>query len=413
MKIGYVVKKYPRLSETFILNEILGLEAAGVDVSVFSLNLPDEGRFHPQLARQQGEVHYLPAFGSRPALEAFQSLRDLGVDSRGLTDTLGFVDLLPDNKRASLLIQALHLARQARDAGISHLHAHFMTGAAHCCQIAHVVSGLPFSVTAHAKDVYRNTVDRKLFVEIANTASAVVTVCEANRRFIEDELLAESSSAARIVRIYNGIPLDDFTVDPQPRDPQLILGVGRLVEKKGFGVLLQACAVLRDRGFEFRCVIAGEGDERGELERSIARLGLQGRVSLVGATTRDQVAAWMARARVLAAPCVTASDGNQDALPTVLLEALAAGLPVVSTTLGGIPEIVDDGIEGMLVEPGAVAELADALQVVVTEDQRWRAMSAAARRKVASRFDARSTLPELIALFADSTFRSQAKQVVA
>jgi colanic acid/amylovoran biosynthesis glycosyltransferase len=407
LRVGYVLKMYPRLSETFILDEILGLEEAGAAVSVYSLRPPTEGRFHPDVSRVHGDVHYLPDFASSSALQAFRTLRDLGPGSEAALDrALRFLDRLAA-KQPSLLVQGLELASAARRDGVEHLHAHFMTVAAQTAYLAHLFTGLPFTVTAHAKDVYRRTVDREVFREIAEAAAGIVTVCEYNRRYILDRLL--EGNAARVVRIYNGIPLDAVPAGPRSREGHLILGVGRLVEKKGYDVLLEACRILVDRGIHLRCLVIGDGDQREPLLNLRGRLGLEGVVEFPGSMPRNRILEWMQRARVLVAPCVTGEDGNRDALPTVALEALASGLPVVSTPVGGIPEIVEHGVEGLLVPERDPRALADALRALLSDEVMWTRLSRAARAKAALRFDRRKNLPELISLFRGAAAASAGK----
>ena len=397
-RVGYVVKKYPRLSETFILDEILELEAAGLDVSVFSLRLPDEGRFHSELAAVRASISYLPVFGSHSALGAFRALERLaegGVPDR-LSRALRFLDLLPEERRAGVLVQALHLAGASRDLELDHLHAHFVTVASHAAYLAHVFTDIPFSVTAHAKDIYRDTVDMEVFREVAQAATAMVTVCEANREYIAQRLLDQDT---RMEVIYNGIRLDELAPSLRARRRNLILAVGRLVEKKGYHVLLEACRILADRDVDFECIVAGDGDERSRLLADRGRLGLDEFVHLPGATTRNRILEWMREARVLAAPCVVAGDGNRDALPTVLLEALALGLPAVATPVGGIPEIVEPGVEGFLVPVEDPAALAGAITLLLQDDLVWQRMSASGPAKAATRFDRKRNITHLLDVF--------------
>lgn len=399
LRVGYVLKKYPRLSETFILDELLGLEAEGVRLSVFSLRLPDEGTFHADLSQLRAPVRYVPAFGRISALEAFRIVPALDDPAVVLARAYRFLERMPQEKRISMLVQGLQLAGLVLNAGIRHLHAHFMTVAAHTAYLTHLFTGIPFTVTTHAKDIYRDAVDRSLFSEVARAAVAVVTVCEANREYLLRHVLEDS---CRVERIYNGIPLGRVSPNGEPRERRLIVAVGRLVEKKGFDVLLEACALLSQRGTDFRCVLLGDGEQRDGLLDDRRRLGLEDVVHMPGAVPRDEALRWMRRGRVLAAPYRTGTDGNRDALPTVLIEAMALGLPVVTTPVGGVPEIVDPGTEGLLVgeeDPGA---LADALRRLLEDDPLWSRMSLAGPTKAAERFDRRKTLPQLIGLFAES-----------
>ncbi|MBW3649601.1 MAG: glycosyltransferase family 4 protein [Actinobacteria bacterium] len=396
--MGYVLKKYPRLSETFILDEILGVEAAAVEVAVFSLRPPDDGHFHAQLALVRARAHYLPPFGGASTMEALQLIPALPDGSERLGRVLAFAGSLRPERRAGLLVQGLHLAKLVGEHRLDHLHAHFMTIASHTAYVAHLLTDVPFTVTAHAKDIYRSEVDVRVFREVAAAANAVVTVCEANRRYICETLLGAEAARSRVVRVYNGVPIGALTAGSAGREPGLVVAAGRLVEKKGFHILFQACRLLLDSGTPFRCVLIGDGDQREELAALRSRLGLEAHVEMAGAMPREEVLGWMRRARLLVAPCVTARDGNRDALPTVLLEALALGLPVVASTVGGIPEIVDDGSEGLLVEEGDPEALAAAVARILTDEGLCQRLAAAGRDKALARFDRAQTIPHLVGL---------------
>lgn len=398
MKIGYVLKKYPRLSETFILNEILGLEDMGHEISIFSLMPCDEARFHADLARVKAAVEYLPAFGSRTvndALAAFAIAEGAALEA--LPRALAFIDRLADDKRIAVLVHALLVGRRAKERGIEHLHAHFMTVAAHTAYLAHLFFGIPFSVTAHAKDIYRETVNPRTFGEVARASRAVVTVTEENCRFIAGTFLGDDDSKVRLV--YNGLPLAEIAGARSKRDPHLVVGVGRLVEKKGFHVLLDAMSLLKSRGSPAHCLLIGDGEDTAKLRDQCRRLELDDVVVFAGAQPREQVLAAMRRARVLAAPCVVGTDGNKDALPTVLIEALAVGLPSVSTPLNGIPEIVEHKRHGLLVPENDSVGLADAIDKLIGDDQFWLHCSEAGPLRAKERFDREATIRRLVEVF--------------
>jgi colanic acid/amylovoran biosynthesis glycosyltransferase len=399
-RVGYVLKKFPRLSETFVLGEILGLEAEGVDVRIWSLTAADEGRFHSELGRLKAATTYAPSPGSTASLLSFEAARDVGATAKEWTEALDYARLLPPEKRAVVLLHGLLVARDARKDGLDRLHAHFMTVASHVARVARIFGGPPFTVTAHAKDVFRDSVDKELFRATAEAADAVVTVCDYNAAFLRERLL--DGSPARVVRIYNGLPLAEVAAAraaAKEREEDLVLAVGRLVPKKGFDRLIDAAATLARRGSAFRVEILGDGEERARLSARVERLGLEGRVVFRGAVSRDVVLDRMARARVLAAPCVRGADGNQDALPTTLVEALAIGLPSVATPVAGIPEIVEHEREGLLSPEGDVEALADALERVLTDDALRARLSENGPGKAARKFDRRSTTRSLLDLF--------------
>ncbi len=399
-KVGYVLKKYPRLSETFVLNELLGLERLGVDLTVYSLRLPDDGRFHADLARLRAPVRYLPPFNSHSVLDAIRALAG-PADAGGLGAALAFVERLPAGDRASTLVHGLHLAGLVADDGIEHLHVHFMNAAAHAAHLAHVLSGVPYTLTAHAKDIWMDSVDAAVWADVAGAAAAVVTVCDVARDHVAAHLAPAST---RVVRIYNGLPLEDYDgagpVTACRQSPGRVVAVGRLVEKKGFDVLLEACAILARGKTDFECVIVGDGDQGEALRQQADRLRLGRFVRFVGAAPRHEVLRQLREATVLAAPFVTAADGNRDALPTVVLEAMALGVPVVASPVGGVPEMITHGIEGLLVPEGDVKALAAATRRLLRDPELGARMGEAGTRTVKTRFAHEQTLPALLGTFA-------------
>lgn len=397
-RIGYVLKKFPRLSETFVLNEILGVEASGNEVTVFTHRPPDDEPRHPELELVRAEVTLLPPFGSQAT---FSMLGRLQADTelvKNLGAALQFCSQLPDARRMEILLQGVCLAAEVRQRGLDHLHAHFMTVAAHLAHIAHLLTHVPYSVTAHAKDIYRHGIDTAVFQAVAKRARAIITVCDANHRHIRKHLLGDSP--CELIRIYNGLPLLEILKDPAtPREPALIVAVGRLVEKKGLGVLLEACKILKSEGRKFECVIVGDGEERVRLETLALELGVDDRVRFLGAAPRKVALDWMRRARVLAAPCLTGTDGNQDALPTVLIEALALSLPSVSTPVAGIPEIITDGRHGLIVPERDPKAFAQGLARMLDDHRFWGECSSRCRPHAEALFDQRKTLPQLQRVF--------------
>lgn len=395
--IGYILKQYPRLSETFILNEILGVEATGASVSVFSLRPPTEGRFHPELASVKAEVHYLPLPEKAAFLDAVRALPGLRTDR--LDEVLAFVDGIPSDRRARLVFDAIAVAHQAKLSRVDHLHAHFLTVAAHTAHLVHLLTGLPYTVTAHAKDIYRHGINWEIAARVGSHAVAVVTVCDANLAYLSARL---DGSGTRLARIYNGLGPQASPASLEARTPGLVLGVGRLIEKKGFDVLLDAFAEISATHPAARCVLVGDGDCRQALEQQAVQLGIADRVTFTGAQPQQVVADWLRCAHVTVAPCRVGEDGNQDALPTVLLEALGAGLPAISTPVAGITEIIDHDVEGLIVPSNDVVATAAAMALVLDSPDRWRSMSLAGPVKLAARFDRNQTIDQLVGVMQKS-----------
>jgi glycosyltransferase involved in cell wall biosynthesis len=395
--VGYVLKKFPRNSETFILNEVLALQRAGVQVSIFSLNRPDDGVFHRALAELANPITYLQPRRPDAWLEVMRA--HWPRLARALPRLLAeFEDLLLGGRPDlwTILGHGFDLALQLEERGVQRMHAHFATVAAYVARAANAFTGVPFSVTCHAKDIYRDGVTAQRFTSLLRPADFAVTVCEANKRHIVDNL----GGAALDVRVlYNGVDVAAFHPKDRRADPQpTILAVGRLVEKKGFHVLLEALALLAQQGQRPRCWLVGDGEERGRLEAQAASLGLQ-HVEFLGMRTQDEVGICMARATVMVLPCIVGADGNRDALPTVLLEALAAGLPTISSPVGGVEEIADHGRAGVLVEPGSAAATARAIHDLLRDPARQAALARAGRARAEQCFDLTTNVAQLRAWY--------------
>ena len=390
-RVGYVLKVYPRFSETFILNEILAHERAGLSVEIFSLRPAVDGRFHDALARVRAPVTYVGR--PRQPDELWTEIK-----AAGRAGVLHQVTAVDDEADADEIFQALAIARAARERNIVHLHAHFATVATRVARLAAQLAGIPHSFTAHAKDIFHQDVREDALAHEIAAAAGVVTVSDYNAAHLRRVARGQGS----VMRVYNGIDLAQYAFEPPAERPPMIAAVGRLVEKKGFAVLVEACATLAARGRSFRCVIVGTGPLEEDLLEMIARHGLEDRVSLLGPRPQDEVREIMRNAAVLAAPCVVADDGNRDGLPTVLLEASALGTPVVSTPVTGIPEVVRDGETGLLVPERDPSALADALERLLEDgDERVR-LARAARSHAEAHFDLDRNAASLRDVFAQT-----------
>lgn len=400
VKVGYVLKKFPRLSETFILNEILELERQGQEVHVLSLYPPDDGRFHSGVAALKNPIVYLPDMSLRECFRYLARRRQqLGPMLDRIGPALDYVLSLGEESGTPVLKRALAVALEIERLGISHLHAHFATIAARTALVVKMLTGTSYSVTAHAKDIYSAGVDAEEFAWLVDESSFFVTVCDANRDYILERLAP--GRERKVARLYNGVDLARFAPrqDERVAAPHSLVAVGRLVAKKGFHVLLDACAELARRGTAFDCAIVGDGEEREALEAQRERLGLGGRVRFLGALPQEQVIPLYRDATLAVLPCVTDAEGNRDALPTTLLEALACGLPVVSSPVGGVAEIVDHAENGLLVPENDAGALANAISELFDAAPMRQSFGAAGRRKAERVFDLSQNVAELGARF--------------
>jgi len=390
-RVGYVVKRFPRYSETFIVNEILAHEAAGLEIEIFSLRPPNDTHFQDSLSRVRAPVCYLPAVGIK-ALEFWQ-----GVEAAAeVCPHLWREFHRAVGEDAFDVYQALVLAREVAVRGIDHLHAHFATSPTNVARLGAFFAGISYSFTAHAKDIFHESVRPADLLRKLSDADAVVTVSDYNVEFLRR---SHGSAAARVRRVYNGLDLVRFPYqDPRVRKVEIV-AVGRLIEKKGFSDLVAACSLLAGWGRDFRCEIIGTGPLEKELAALIDRHGLRERVLLVGPRPRNEIIERVSAASVFAAPCVVGSDGNRDGLPTSLLEAMALGTPCVSTYVTGIPELVRDDETGLLVRPGAPADLALALARLLGDAELRVRLARAARRLIEREFDAERNAAQLREVF--------------
>lgn len=404
-RVGYILKMFPRFSETFVLNEILELERQGTEIRVFSMKQPTGAR-QPGADRVRAATTVLPRGAS---LLAWGTLlahgRCLRRDRSRYLKALRFALGRRDIRAMIKFLQAGWIADAAVRERIGHFHAHFASGPARTAKFASMISGIPFSFTAHAKDLYwdghRHSESHKLKKRV-RLARFVVTVSRENERFIES--LGFRVKEGRLRTIHIGLRPGEFPFSlpsARPWGPRpLILGVGRLIEKKGFHILLEALSRLRARGVRFRCLLAGEGPERELLEALIAERGLRGSVRLIGAVPLDRLRRrYYSRARVLAQPCVVAADGDRDGIPTVLVEAMAMGVPVISTTVSGIPEAITNGVDGFLTEPGDVTELEERLDALLLDTTLADRLARAGRARVERQFDLAQNARNLRKLF--------------
>jgi glycosyltransferase involved in cell wall biosynthesis len=402
---------FPRLSETFIRNEILELERQGLALRIFSLKRPTEAEASLTGAGVQASITYLPERAHREPLRVLRA--QLGVlrrYPRGYGRTLLHVlrgrQLLSLPRGLRRFCQTCCLVHEM--AHVEHLHAHFASDPTRLASWARMICHSSYSVSTHAKDLYQ---DNRLGTPGLRYKLGQARFVVTNSNYSAAGLRAAFNGEAptRILTIYNSVDLASFL--PRQHEPgeALILGVGRLVEKKGFQDLVRACGRLKDWGVSFKCEVVGSGPLSASLSECIANLGLENTVRLRGQMPQSELRNHYLKAMVFALPCVVAANGDRDILPNVLKEAMAVGVPVITTRLGGIEELVAHEQTGLLTPPGDIESLANSLKRLLTDAALRRRLAEQARKVIEERFNLelsflplRQLLGEMIAESAES-----------
>jgi glycosyltransferase involved in cell wall biosynthesis len=427
-EIGYVLKSYPRMSETFIANEIYLLEQLGLNLSLFSILDRRDPQRHAVVDAIRAPVEYLPqvtplneshflAWLCRNGPKFFGShwrlFRARPVNyARTLPEALRLAfkyrpaSWRPETSFIKEFLQAGDIAQKVLAAGtIRHLHAHFCHSATTVAMFASRLCGLPFSFTAHAKDIYVQSLNPgDLLQSKLRRAKFAVTCVRAN----QEHLASLGIKKTPIYNIYHGLDTRRFT-PRAPRDESaekpvtpILLSVGRLVEKKGFPVLIEACRFLKERGYRFRCqIIGGPGPCERQVASLIRQSGLEDIVALLPAVTQEELREFYRQATLFVLPCQITDNNDRDGIPNVLVEAMASELPVVSTNISGIPELIEHGVNGLLAPQKDARALADAAAKLLDAPALRRELGVAAREKVRLLFDAESNILTLHRLFID------------
>jgi glycosyltransferase involved in cell wall biosynthesis len=399
VRLAYLYSRYPVPSQTFCDTEMLELERRGFDLLIASMYPPKTATRHEYLSRLRAPVQYAP---EKPCLERLvgkakrqrrwpealiaQHERNYGTDYKArlrARNALFFVELFERQR-------------------IGHFHVHFANRAAHTALFVKAISGIPFSITAHGQDFMVDLGNQELLREICASAEFVAAETDYSR-----ELLARNCPASgdKIFRVYNGIDLKKFdsAIDAsRPPGPTRLLSVGRLVEFKGFDVLIEACAELRRRNMPITCEIVGDGPLRPELEAQVSERNLTGVVRFSGEQSQDYVLKAFAACDIFVLAAVTETRGASDVFPTVIAEAMTSGKPVISTTVAGIPELVVQNETGLLVAPRDPHGLAAALRRLIGDHALCASFGRAARERIETHFTIEKTIEPLLECFTGS-----------
>jgi len=395
-RLAYVIGTFPSLTVTFIEREVLEAKRSGSDIVLLSIRHPKEFEMRPEIRELASETRYLlPASWIRVlgAHLYFAVMRPWTmISTAAYLLTRPHTGLRARFKTALHFGEGVYAASMLRPDRIEHIHAHFADRAATVALVAARLLGGTYSLTAHANDIYvRPTVLKE---KIANARFAT-TCTRYNKTHLEEQ------TGQPVELIYHGLDLSQIKPERSGRQkssPPLILSVGQLKEKKGFPILLEACHILARKGAEFQCEIIGDGPDRETLECLWRDLELQDSVSLVGARSNTDVMRRYGDAAMFVLPCIIAKNDDRDGIPNVLLEAMANELPVISTPVSGIPEVLVDEETGIVSEPGNAESLADAILRLLGDTELQKKLGQRGREVVKERFDIQKNIGRLIEL---------------
>jgi glycosyltransferase involved in cell wall biosynthesis len=402
--LGMILKGYPRISETFISNEILLLEKLGFNLHLFSMRKPREDFTHESVKKIRARVDYLPETLIKPLPRLLYHNLILASKRPGVYAAAlktAFRRFLRTRKSATLkhLFQAGYLAHRLLPAsGVTHLHAHFAHSPTSVAMFTSQLTGLPFSFTAHAKDIY--TSDPRQLREKIELSRFVVTCTEYNRRHL---LGIADGHKTPIHRNYHGIDVDLFSGPGEnqelPGQPYRILTIARLTAKKGLPTVFRALKLLTNQGLSLNHTLIGDGDDREKILALVNELGLTSVTRWLGTQPHHEVLEHYRNTDLFVLGCEVASNGDRDGIPNVLLESMAVGVPVVATDISAIPELVENGVSGLLVPPRQPERLAEAMQRMLTDQELRSRIIPVARQTVTDAFDNRRLIQDLAEIY--------------
>lgn len=369
IKIAYMMSRFPKITETFILYEMVSLEEQGASISVYPLMREKTAVMHAEAVPYVERAHFTGMFSFAFLSSHFYYLvRKPKTYFRTMFDLFRFNWGSPRFLFGSLAYfpKIVHMARKMDEEGIQYIHAHFASFPAMAAYVIHQLTGIPYSFTAHGSDLHR---DQHMLCQKIKDSAFTVTISDYNREFIRN--YCGESVTDKVFVNHCGVDIDRFQnqaaeeVSSQSEDVFQILCVGTLHEVKGQRYLIDACQILKSKGINFRCHFIGDGEDRNLLEEMVREKGLEEQVTFHGKLQQSSVIAYMRMADVLVQPSVPTANGRREGIPVVLMEGMSCGVPVVSSKLSGIPELVADGVSGILTEPGNVNAIADAIQFFI------------------------------------------------
>jgi glycosyltransferase involved in cell wall biosynthesis len=389
-RFAYLFERFPSFGQTFCYREVAELDREDVAPPIFSIRKPKNEPPQDWDTHIVERVHYLP--GEKELLD---DVRRAAKKQKLGTDVLAALDEWGRRTDFLRLYQAVYVGLRLGEMGVGHVHAHFAGMAARTAFWINKFFSITFSFTAHANDIFVPTHFEVGLDKLVDTARTIITETDYAAQFLRERF---PDRAGRVHRIYNGLDLSEFGRADFSSVPPLIISVGRLIPKKGFSDLIRACALLAEHGKSFRCEIIGEGPLENDLRNEIAQHGLQRYVILAGTKPQSQLRRRLAAANVFVLPSVIDPEGGMDNLPTVIMEAMATGLPVVSTNIGGIPEMVIENETGFLVQPGDAGAMADAINKIIGDTSVARRLGQSGYERARTLFAIDKSVRDLCAL---------------
>ena len=390
-QFAYLFERFPSFGQTFCYREVAELARQGMTPPIFSIRKPKDEPPQDWDKRVVERVHYLPE-----EKELLDEVHRASQKQKITREVIAALDEWGRRTDFLRLYQAVYIGLRLQRMGITHIHAHFAGMAARTAFWIQKFFGISFSFTAHANDIFAPRDFEIGLNKLVDGARAVVTETDYAKKFLQERF---PDRADKIYRIYNGLNLAEFRRADFSSASPTIIAVGRLIDKKGFADLIHACRSLVERGKSFRCEIFGEGPLEEKLRRQIEELKLQNCVELPGPKPQHEIKRYLAAGTVFVLPSVIDPEGGMDNLPTVVMEAMATGLPVVSTAIGGIPEMVIDNETGFLVSAGDTDGLADAIEKVIVDLSLAKKLGQAGHGRAETLFSIQKNVCSLLALF--------------
>jgi glycosyltransferase involved in cell wall biosynthesis len=404
MNIAYFVPLYPSVSLTFVAREIRQLEKLKNLITVFAYDRADEDLFHPEFVDIQAKVIYRPPLAQWKIIKIIWANISVAIKNpKGYFKAFRWLNEFSTEKniaKLGLFLQMGYFSYLIRQLSIERIHAHFAIEWAITAMLTSWIADLPFSITTHGADILANP-QPNLLPHLFSQTNPLVTISKYNQEFLLDSF-SNILQPERVVVVHCGVDINNFCFRPYRKstDDFSIVTIARLVEKKGHTILIEALDLLKQQGFKFSWIVVGRGPMSSLLEELVKANNLADHTKFLGAAVRDEIQAVLRNADLMVLPCIPTSKGDIDGIPVTLMEAMAMGVPVISTNISGIPELIAHEESGWLVPPNDSKALADRLRQVI-EQPNLQQIVLKAREKIETDFNIEIEATRLLSFFQD------------